>query len=505
MSQPNAAKELATPPAAFAKPAAAAPGGNASAASATSATTAASSASSPAAAHLVADAASGPAVADGAVRQASATLPVAGPAAAKPGLPEETGAATDVAGVLQYAIAHHPMLRIRQSEIDAARAKLVTAGLLPNPELTLDAGSYDSEAGPGVLNARLMFKVPLGPKREWRTAAAASGIRESELCLSRETKLVLSEAADAAIDVLYRQELLVVYGQLSDMAGRVVAIQKERFQAAAVPYRSVVLTQMSASDIELARQMTLERLGQAKIRLARAMGLCDGAPPPLTGGLQVEPVAFAPLSDVLARARHVAPELAQSQAAVQQNQEQLALEKWKALPDLAIGPHWEGQLGSPSENRVSARAIMDLPIFDRNQGHIAQQAADLQTSCARQSLTEVTTLNDVAMVYVELQNVQTQADYYRLHIKPLLQQTETALRGAFEDRVAPAYELVDLLEYMVRMRLHDVEVRYQHQRLRTQLEVLLECPLARAGAGQVPAEAIPVPASKVPAPPAAAR
>ncbi len=445
----------------------------------------------------------------GAVRQASANIAVAGPPGYKPASPSnDATATTTIAGVLQYAIAHHPLLQIRQHEIEAARAKLVTAGLLPNPELTVDAGNSDSEAGPGVLNARLMFKLPIGPKRELRTAAAATGIRESQLGLSRETKAVLTEAADAAIEVLYLQELVGVYGQLSDLAGRVVAIQKERFQVAAVPYRSVVLTELSASNIELARQMTQEKLAQAKVRLARAMGLPDGSPPPLGGRVGVEAVAFAPLPDVLARARRVAPELAQSQAAIQQNQEQLELEKWKALPDLSIGPHFFGELGSPTEDRVSARAVMDLPIFDRNQGHIAEQAADLETSCARRSLMEVTTLNDVASLYVELENVQSCADYYGQQIKPLLVRTEAALRGAFEDRAVPAYELVDLLESIVRMRLHDVEVRYEHQRLRTQLEMLLECPLARAGpvpAQAAPAEIVPAPAAKAAAAAAAPR
>jgi cobalt-zinc-cadmium efflux system outer membrane protein len=443
-----------------------------------------------------------------AVQQASATVPVAGSPVASPAFSSnDATATTTIAGVLQYAIAHHPLLRIRQHEVEAARAKLVTAGLLPNPELTVDAGSSDSEAGPGVLNARLMFKLPIGPKRELRTAAAACGIRESELGLSRETKMVLTEAADAAIEVLYLQELIGTYGQLSDMAGRVVTIQKERFQVAAVPYRNVVLTELSANNIELARQATLERLAQAKVRLARAMGLPDGSPPALEGRVGVETVAFAPLPAVLARARRVSPELAQSQAAVQENQEQLALEKWKAVPDVSIGPHIFGNLGSPTEDRVSARAVMDLPIFDRNQGHIAQQAAELQTSCARRSLTEVTTLNDVASVYVELENVQSRAQYYDLRVKPLLAQTEVALRGAFDERAVPAYELVDLLEYIVRMRLHDVETRYEHQRLRTQLEVLLECPLARVGGGLAPmppAEVVPVPAAKPPAAPPAA-
>jgi cobalt-zinc-cadmium efflux system outer membrane protein len=519
LSKPDIAKDLATPPATLAAPAS--PPWTAPAEqprvipSATSprvavpgvAADAAVAPSPPDCASPVA--ATDSAGAGGAVRPASATVAVAGPPVAKPASgPNDSTATTTIAEVLQYAIAHHPLLQIRQHEVEAARAKLVTAGLLPNPELMVDAGGPDDVAGPARLNARLMFKLPIGPKREWRTAAAESGIRESQLGLSRETKAVLTEAADAAIEVLYLQELAALYGKLSGLADRVVEIQKARFEVAAVPYRNVVLTELSASNIELARRSTLERLERAKVRLARAMGLPDGSPPPLEGRLGVEAVTFAPLPDVLARARRVAPELAQAQAAVQEGQEQLALEKWKAVPDLSIGPHFVGQLGAPADERVSARALVDLPIFDRNQGRIAEQAADLETRCAKRALTEVATLNDVASLYVELQNVQSQAEYYGLRIKPLLGRTEEALRGAFEDRAVTAYELTDLLESLARMRLHDVEVRYEHQRLRTQLEVLLECPLSRVGPGQTqaaPAEIIPAPAGKTAAPPPAPR
>ena len=96
--------------------------------------------------------------------------------------------------------------------------------------------------------------------------------------------------------------------------------------------------------------------------------------------------------------------------------------------------------------------------------------------------------------------MQSRAEYYRQRIKPLLERTEVALCGAFEERAVPAYELTDLLEYIVRMRLHDVTVRYQHERLRTQLEVLLECPLAHVGAVESPAPTPPAPAEVIPAP-----
>ncbi len=41
----------------------------------------------------------------------------------------------------------------------------------------------------------------------------------------------------------------------------------------------------------------------------------------------------------------------------------------------------------------------------------------------------------------------------------------------------PANEVADLLDAVARMRLNDLELRYEHQRLRTRLELLLQCSL----------------------------
>jgi hypothetical protein len=54
----------------------------------------------------------------------------------------------------------------------------------------------------------------------------------------------------------------------------------------------------------------------------------------------------------------------------------------------------------------------------------------------------------------------------------------------------PASEVTGLLEAFARMRLQDLELRYQHQRLRTRLELLLECPLGDL-AGPMPTLAEP--------------
>jgi cobalt-zinc-cadmium efflux system outer membrane protein len=438
-----------------------------------------------------------------AVTPAAALSPVPATAAAAAALSPDVAVSSGLtlAGVVQFAIDHHPLLRVRQYEVEAARARLITARLLPNPHLMFEvenpAAANAVGSGPPELVARLMFTIPLGPKRELRSAVAQTDIRQTKLAMSREVKQVLAEAADAAVAVLALEEKVALYGRLAALAGEVVTAQKQRFEIAAVPYRNLVLVELSANRIELARQDTIAMLDQAKVRLARAMGLSDGLPPAIEGQLLAEPVRFSPLPAVLARAAAVAPQLAQSRAIVERSDQQLALEKWKAVPDVAVGPRLAGDLASPAPESLAARVEVDLPIFDRNQGHIAEAAADLHANSARNDLVQVATLNDVAALYLELQDVQSRADYYRTHVRPLAGRTETVLREAFQDRAITAYELNDLLESLARMDLNDLELRYQHQRLRTRLEILLECRLSQLDG----AETAAAPPEVVPAPP----
>src|SRR5688500_8599570 len=67
---------------------------------------------------------------------------------------------------LAYTLDNHPRLRARTQEVEVARADLITAGLIPNPQLVIDAEAPINESGPVDLSGRLMFTFLTGGKRE---------------------------------------------------------------------------------------------------------------------------------------------------------------------------------------------------------------------------------------------------------------------------------------------------------------------------------------------------
>ena len=429
---------------------------------------------------------------------APSTPPAPLPTAEAVSAPQATAPATYcLPDVLQAVLQNHPALCLRQQEVEAARARLITAGLLPNPQLVVDTVTETLDHHT-EMNARLMFTVPLGPKRRWQTAAACSAIAAEQFAMSQEARALLVEAADAALEVHFLQEQAALQVQVAELESRLVAIQKDLFDAAAAPYRSVVLASLASGDAELKRREAVARLAQAQVRLARAMGLKEHSAVIMQGQLSVERVPNVSFETVLNRALEVAPELAQSHALLRGSQQQLAFERWSALPDLSVGPRGRASFDGKGEGEIGARVAMDLPLFDRNQGGIAESAAVLNGNCARVDAAEITASQAVRAAYAALQNAQSRWDYYGASIRPQMEQVERIIQEGFADRAAPAYELTALLEALARMRLVELELRYDHQRARTRLELLLECRLQDLSADASPLSAAPA----APLPPA---
>ncbi len=86
-------------------------------------------------------------------------------------------------------------------------------------------------------------------------------------------------------------------------------------------------------------------------------------------------------------------DVALAQSSVRQGELKLALEKRKAIPDLHLGLSFD-QAGSVVNNYVGLSLGFDLPIFNRNQGNIAEAEADLmQSKVQRQAAEEVVRRN----------------------------------------------------------------------------------------------------------------
>jgi cobalt-zinc-cadmium efflux system outer membrane protein len=425
--------------------------------------------------------------------ETSDAAPPEPPAPADRPVEATAGATMTVEQALEYALGHHPLLRARQHEVEAARARLITAGLLPNPRFVLNTGSPLDREGPTDLLGRLEFTILTGGKRRLREAAAEAGIQRTRLALDRETEQVLAEAADAAVEVLYLQELTGLQSQLSEMAAKTAALHRDRFKAGQITYAATILSALDAGNVEMARLGAQGLLELARVRLSRAIGLPPSERPSVQGQLDVEAIPPVPLEKVLAQAERSRPELAESRAALRESQQRLAVAEADARPDIVLGARLRTTLGERG-NDMGGRFETDVPVFDRNQGRIAEGAAMVGTSRAMVDVTKIATLSDVAAAYLELRATQSRLELYQTHVRPAAEDAEKTIREARAEEVLTPSRISELLEQLVRVRVQHLDLRYRHDRLRTRLEILLGRPL-RELQEEAPAPSPPSPPS----------
>ena len=379
--------------------------------------------------------------------------------------------------VLQHTLDHHPLLQARAHEVEAARGRLVTASLLPNPQWVMDTESPVARDDATRLSTRLTFTLPTGRKRRWRMAATEAGVARSQAALARETELLLAEAADAAIEVLYLQELATLQGELSQLAARTAEVVGGQFQGGTTPYTTTIKSRLDAAEIELARLDTRGRLEQARVRLNRAAGLAPAPLVSMRGELVVETIPSIRLERLLAEADDDVGRI------------------WpnRGPPCSRVSGDIPKPVPRPGRTSTSARGCTTrwgsrttgsghawpsiFPCSIGIKAGLRKTRRMIRTRCAMLDATEINTLSDVAAAYVELQAAQTQLDYHRTHVQPFVEQAEAAIRGTAADKVLAPGQISELMEQLARMRVEQLDLRYLHTRLRMRLELLLGRPL----------------------------
>jgi cobalt-zinc-cadmium efflux system outer membrane protein len=383
--------------------------------------------------------------------------------------------------VFEQTLQIHPLLRVQKEEVQAAHARLITAGMRINPELVVNADRELSGDQAYSLNSRVMFTLETAGKRRIRQAAASADIARAQCELKSETERILTEAADAAWEVLYLQELLVLEGKLHDIAAKTAELERSR---ADVTYAEKIVADTDAAELELERLEAKSTLETAGYRLSRAIGFDCPQFLRMRGEIQFRPLKEIPTDELICRIERSRPQICGAQQAAAQKQYLHALECAKAKPDIGLGPRFREGFEDGTD-QMGMRFTSDLPIFNRNQGGILESAAEMRMQCERVREARIATLTDAVSAYKELLELQGRLQYYRQEVIPLVERTEATIHNAFAAGQLKAEQMSDLQRNSVKLRLKELELRYRYNLLLTRLELFLGEPIVAPNEAEV--------------------
>ncbi len=340
-------------------------------------------------------------------------------------------------------------LRAFRYERGVAEGELVAAGVLPNPELSLQwlriPGFTKSLATAGI-DLGISWQPPRPGERDAKRAAATARIEQVREEITGEEWRVASEVRVAYVELAGLSERL----RLADLA---VKAQQRVRDYVREQVKGGVATRLDASlaDLEYVgglrdRESLAADRDRSQLGLNRLLGLSPRAAFRLQGADRV--LAFKALVLDAERLEDVAlerrPDLAAARFGYERAQQDLRLACIQRIPWFNFGPAYsrDGSKGETPTDKFGLSLGFELPIANRNEGEIAKLGA------ARDKQREefvAKVFGARAEIHESLQDVIAEERLIRLFeqsVEPALAESEKILQTGIDEKE------VDLLRYL---------------------------------------------------------
>jgi outer membrane protein, heavy metal efflux system len=293
---------------------------------------------------------------------------------------------------------YSPALEIAHAQWGTANAGIDAAGAIPNPVLHLPFEYAINNPGPGrpfTTGPALDIPIETAHKRGYRIDQASRLSEAARLNIGNEAWKVRSQVRDALLSLHAEGERVAFLTQKAAAQQQILEMVTKRRAVgeAAGPDVNLAVLVLTQAHAEL----TAARSGLlgARDRVASAIGL----PIRAFESVQLDLDAFdqtgaaPPPAEARRAALFHRADLLGSLAEYEATQAALQLEIAKQYPDIHLGPGYTYDTGT---NRIGLGlpGIM-LPLFNRNEGGIAQAEAKRNEAAARTAALQDAIINDL--------------------------------------------------------------------------------------------------------------
>lgn len=356
-----------------------------------------------------------------------------------------------------------------QRAVAAAGVKI--AGQRPNPTGNFTALRDDPHEG-------WWFDIPLelGSKRGRRIdLARAQGVLTDDDVAALE-RLTRQNVRDAFFGLALARGVTAAKNDAVNLAKRLRDIAQQRYETGDVPQLEVfqadlVLSQAQA-DYQVARQ-------DEKVALSVLDALLNE--PPATNWDLITPLEELPaepaLNDLLTRAANSNYDLQRITQQEKIEQSQRALYQTERIPNLTVSLGMD--YNSPHNFRYGPRSqvSMEVPIFMRYQGEIAQSDASLVALEDQATATRRAVEGHVESAFLQLNSREAQARLYKDSLMPAADKLEGMAEESYKAGKANILSVLDAQKNVQAVREQYLQSLLAVQQAFAQLEATVGTPL----------------------------
>jgi len=389
-----------------------------------------------------------------------------------------------------------------------AQGKLIQVGLRPNPQLAAEYGSTRFlSAAPepeSDLKVSLAQLFETGGKRRKRMAVA-----ELELAQTKAEVLALERQVSAEVRAAYARALAA--GRQLDMLERLIGALEEQVRITTVRLNA---GDAAPLDLNLVRNETDRLRAQALRTRADLEGELISLRA-LAGLEMTEPLRIAPLAEArprldlsLAELTEIAlrerPDLQAARLGEELGAARIRLAESQAIPNLSTSLTYSRvrritdlpdvlRTGPVSqiENSLTFGVTIDLPVFNKNQGQIAQAVGERTQAQRQREFLEATIKRDVALAYSRYRAAAEALTLYANQIVPRAEANLRTVRLAYSAGEFSVFEIVNEQRRLIENQTGYQDALRDYYTALTDLERALGTALPAAGSAPGPISASP--------------
>jgi cobalt-zinc-cadmium efflux system outer membrane protein len=366
-------------------------------------------------------------------------------------------------------------LIIAKYGIDYAQGQAITARLFPNPVLSVGAvgawtqGQTLSRSGQVYPQVQQLFEM--AGKRGYRIESAAYGIQGAEAAFEdaiRQLSFTLKET-------YYRVQLglrrLSLAEENRDRFARILEINTVRFKKGFIAEVDLIRIRLQVVDFHSQVITALQDTESARADLRVLLQL------PATTKLELTTdMEYRRLDPDVRAMQQLAldgrPDIRVKRIARAQRSADLKLAQAYRYPDVTIGGGYavQGSQGPDNPQQLGLSVGVPLPLFNRNQGGIAQGEVNVQVAEADLRKTLVEVENQVDIAHRNLIQSRNLVEAYQKGVLDDARQTLTIVERAYERGGATILELLDAARTARSIQLNYLESLFNYKRNVFQLE-----------------------------------
>jgi cobalt-zinc-cadmium efflux system outer membrane protein len=308
------------------------------------------------------------------------------------------------------AFYYHPSLELARAQWASGEAGRIAAASRPNPTVSLTPGFNSGAAAASPWFPAVNFDVPFETagkrtRRMDQAQHAAESARQKVFVAAWQVRSDLRRALATWAQALHRSEAL---GRQVRLDERVMELTESRRVAGAASILEASATRLAWSRTQADAAAALRQVTLARHTVAQALGVPAAALDTLVISEALLTNPFKSNVD-LAEARTVAlrsrPDLLAALADYAATQSALQLEIARQYPDVHLGPGYQWDQGA---SKWSLALTLQLPLFDRNAGPIAEAKARRHESAARFIALQTKVAAEIDRAVAEFTSTQSQ-------------------------------------------------------------------------------------------------